>query len=113
MPSTCRPVSLVLVVLIVTSLAALPKLGAAELDLALVAPASQGPLNVAVPIESSAELDASSSWQLVEVGPPGVTVPVQLAHGVSGDGSADEKSTRLVAVIPPGVSLCSAATGWP
>ena len=68
MPSTCRLTGLAPLVLIVNALAALCALDAAEPGQVLVAPASPAPLNVAVPLESPVKLDATGSWQLVEVG---------------------------------------------
>ncbi len=67
----------------------------------LLVPASPVTLEVAVPLDAGAKLDASASLQLVELDQADVTVTVQLVPALAPDGLAHETAKRAVAVIPP------------
>jgi len=67
----------------------------------LVVPAEPSTLEVAVPVPEGVEIKKGSTWRLVEVEHPEVTMPAQLVPGLAADGSAAESAPRLLTVIPP------------
>lgn len=74
---------------------------AAERRPVLVVPASEATLHVAVELPEAVNLAPGREWQLVEVGRPEATIPVQRVPAIAADGSAGAERGRLVAAIPP------------
>ena len=68
---------------------------------ALIVPASEVTLHVAVTLPNAVKPKPGRAWQLVEVGNPQVKIPVQLVPAIAADGSAGDEDRRLVAAIPP------------
>ncbi len=68
---------------------------------ALIVPASDVTLHVAVALPEAIKVRPNRAWQLVEVGNPQVKIPAQLVPAIAADGSAGDRHGRLVAAIPP------------
>ena len=67
----------------------------------LTVPASPVTLDVAVPLEAAAKVDATARWHLVEADHPDVSVPAQLLPALTPDGLPHETAKRVAALIPP------------
>ena len=67
----------------------------------LVVPPSRSTLHVAVDLPKGTGIESQGLARLVELGNPGSRIEAQVIPAVAADGTAETKSGRIVADIPP------------
>lgn len=71
----------------------------------LIVPSCAIPLHVSTPLPDSLALSSETSWRLVELGGSGVAISADGIPALTADGLPDKDRRRLVAAIPPRVTL--------